>query len=772
MVSYNLADSHEDGSNNFVEIALDDNSAGSSSMIKLTKRKVLISLTAIGIVILCLLIGIGVLATAKNNLTGKVKELKAELQNKHSQSSTSFKTTPTASTSVNTSPTASVKPVSTTPSSGSSANPDIVTTEESGWTKTLNALKVNQNLEFSISNTNKANVKWTHDLAVNPGDIQDCSNNSATNICLDLAGSVRLTVTIATEALTNGSVECYDMQWNALKDVDQTLSDCFDTTDTHWYGGYEDTNQYWPFEKNTMPLTPYVTHDAFVSAPGNVMDRYFVSSKGVGILIDNDVPLYFSLNNPTKGKMCLTSKYEHSPYFNTDGLLPSLKYKICRSSDVLAIHKEMSEAFIPRPTGIPNDTLFKYPIWSTWAQYHKDINQTTVIEFTNDIMNNKFTCSQIEIDDNWTPYYGDLVFDSTKFPDVNEMVYHITNSTGCTVSVWVHPFFNSDSLSFQIAENKSFLIRNVSSEAHAALTKWWDGTSAGLLDVSNPEAVEWYLETLETLKNSTGIDSFKFDAGESSWLPALYNASNLPHNPNDNYPKHYVEMAAQTDPYHRQEVRGGYKTQHLPLFVRQIDKLSTWDHRNGLESIIPGVFTFGLLGYPFVLPDMIGGNAYDGRFPSAELFVRWIQLNTFLPAMQYSIVPWDPRFNDSDIDVVSISRKFTELHANISNQLIEIASESIANGCPIIRPLWWMAPMDEMALTCEDEFLVGDYYLVAPVLKPGVTSRDIYFPKGRWCDELRQNGTYYTGPNIVTNYTVDIDELAYFTNMDSGLSSC
>lgn len=47
----------------------------------------------------------------------------------------------------------------------------------------------------------------------------------------------------------------------------------------------------------------------------------------------------------------------------------------------------------------------------------------------------------------------------------------------------------------------------------------------------------------------------------------------------------------------------------------------------------------GILGYPFVLPDMVGGNAYVTH-PSKELFVRWAQANVFMPAIQFSILPW------------------------------------------------------------------------------------------------------------------------------------
>ena len=38
-------------------------------------------------------------------------------------------------------------------------------------------------------------------------------------------------------------------------------------------------------------------------------------------------------------------------------------------------------------------------------------------------------------------------------------------------------------------------------------------------------------------------------------------------------------------------------------------------------------------GYSFVLPDMIGGNGYNGD-PSRELYIRWLQVNVFMPSMQ------------------------------------------------------------------------------------------------------------------------------------------
>ena len=37
---------------------------------------------------------------------------------------------------------------------------------------------------------------------------------------------------------------------------------------------------------------------------------------------------------------------------------------------------------------------------------------------------------------------------------------------------------------------------------------------------------------------------------------------------------------------------------------------------------------------------MIGGNGYGEGPPSRELYIRWLQVNVFMPSMQISYVPW------------------------------------------------------------------------------------------------------------------------------------
>jgi hypothetical protein len=74
--------------------------------------------------------------------------------------------------------------------------------------------------------------------------------------------------------------------------------------------------------------------------------------------------------------------------------------------------------------------------------------------------------------------------------------------------------------------------------------------------------------------------------------------------------------------YLRCEVR--WETTEYRGLVRMGDRDTVWGVDNGLQSLIPALLTSSVLGYPFCLPDMIGGQTRTGAsFPDTELMVRW-----------------------------------------------------------------------------------------------------------------------------------------------------
>ena len=166
---------------------------------------------------------------------------------------------------------------------------------------------------------------------------------------------------------------------------------------------------------------------------------------------------------------------------------------------------------------------------------------------------------------------------------------------------------------------------------------------------------------------------------------------------------------------------------------------------------------------------MIGGNAYiiidgkqtdlPGAFPDAQLYIRWTQLTAFLPSMQFSIPPW--HYKDSHL--TSICRRFTELHETlVFPQIKKCAIQATQTGEPIIRPMWWMDNSDEKLLKINDQFMVGDAILVAPVLSENTYKREVYLPRGQWISE---NGTRFDGP-ILVNASAPIETIPYFFHMN------
>ncbi|XP_055863836.1 myogenesis-regulating glycosidase-like [Biomphalaria glabrata] len=591
-------------------------------------------------------------------------------------------------------------------------------------------------------------------------------NSNDDGLCLELGDKYRLEVlkkpAIAKRSTTENNLQCFSIHWIPLvaNQLKETQEDCFYLSNLYWFGGFESETQEWPMNNYQKNLSAFITGDSFQGNGGyfgSVVEGIFLSSSGLGIVVDETTPLYISVNQGGSPLLCMVGKVgSDTPFFNISN--PFLKYDVCQSSDIASLWQGISNKYIPKPASVPSLDLFRYPIWCTWAIYKEVINESTVLEFAKDIVFNNLSFSQLEIDDSWTPHYGDFNFTSDRFPDAVGLIKNLT-AMNIPATIWMHPFFNNDSDAFQELSSKGYLIRELDSDK-PHLVSWWRGeNNAGVLDFTNPEAVNWYLSRLEYLKKTFNVTSFKFDAGELTWVPGKYRLNDTLVTPNYLTSK-YIEMTSRGDlDQRRQEVRSGFRSQNSTFLLRMLDRRSDWSHALGLKTLIPCSLAFGMMGYPYVLPDLIGGNDYGEGFPSQELFIRWLQATVFMPVLQFSIPPW--HYNDSK--VVELSHKYIQLHEKYADKIINLAKNAEKTGQPINRPLWWIAPQDDEALRLDSEFLLGDDLLVAPVLDEGSTSRDIYLPSGQWKDENK--GTIIDGGVWVRNYSAPLELLPYFTKV-------
>jgi alpha-glucosidase len=138
----------------------------------------------------------------------------------------------------------------------------------------------------------------------------------------------------------------------------------------------------------------------------------------------------------------------------------------------------------------------------------------------------------------------------------------------------------------------------------------------------------------------------------------------------------------------------------------------------------------GLSGLAFVGPD-IGGFAGDC---DGELFTRWTQIGALLPFFRAHTAygtqrqePWS--FGER---YEAICRRFIELRYELLPYLYTAFWQCATTGLPMMRPLVMAYQDDPAACDLDDEFLLGDAILAAPVCEPGVVTRSVHLPRGTW----------------------------------------
>lgn len=193
--------------------------------------------------------------------------------------------------------------------------------------------------------------------------------------------------------------------------------------------------------------------------------------------------------------------------------------------------------------------------------------------------------------------------------------------------------------------------------------------------------------------------------------------------------------------------RAGYAGIQRHAAVWTGDNSSTWEH---LAESIPMLLNLSLSGVAFCGADV--GGFLDHC--TGELLARWTQMAAFTPFFRNhanndsrSQEPW--AFGPA---VEARCRDAIALRYQLVPYLNCLFAEAHRTGAPIMRPLLWHHPNDPAAVACEDQFLLGESLLVAPILRPEARVRSVYLPVGQWFDFW--SGELYDGGQHVLVETV------------------
>ena len=159
------------------------------------------------------------------------------------------------------------------------------------------------------------------------------------------------------------------------------------------------------------------------------------------------------------------------------------------------------------------------------------------------------------------------------------------------------------------------------------------------------------------------------------------------------------------------------------------DNTSQWEH---IPQAITMCLNLSMSGVPFIGMD-IGGFWEDSN---GQLLTRFAQLGAFMPfcrnhSSTFSLhqEPW--AFGEP---FESAYRMAIELRYRCLPYLYNLFSEAARTGAPIIRPLSYHYPQDEQACQSENQLLIGETLLSAPICEEDATQRAVYLPAGHWFD--------------------------------------
>lgn len=156
----------------------------------------------------------------------------------------------------------------------------------------------------------------------------------------------------------DSETECYSVTWTPIHcHVD--LKDCFSMVNISWYGGASVHAPNWPINEANISMQPFTVSDLKdnPSGFGSVLERYFLGSSGVSVLVAPNIPLHVGMES--RQQFCLQTppSMERMP----------LQYTVCVGHNIRAVHQESMQQLSTARRELPNMDVLRLPFWKLLA---------------------------------------------------------------------------------------------------------------------------------------------------------------------------------------------------------------------------------------------------------------------------------------------------------------------------------------------------------------------------------------------------------------------
>lgn len=349
-----------------------------------------------------------------------------------------------------------------------------------------------------------------------------------------------------------------------------------------------------------------------------------------------------------------------------------------------------------------------------------------------------------------TTDFGDRLWwtwqlDRTRYPDWERLVDEL-GEDGVRVLTYVNPFLADprdkpepvDRDLYAEAVGAGFVVRD---RAGRPYLQDQDGFDAVLVDLTHPVAYEWLAEVVAAMPHSGGwmadfAESLPFDAvlhdGDPAEMhnrwPALWHQLN-------------AEVRGDDDlVFHRSAWRGAAN----PMWAG--DQLTTFDRHDGMGSALRGILAGGVSGLPLMHSDVGGYTGLPqpivGVHRTPELLRRWAEWSAWSPIFRTHEGNRPDEFAQAyDPDLAGAVAAQSRVFAALADYRARVLAEPL----PAMRHGWLEA--EGAATARDDQYFYGPSFLVAPVLSPDATRREVVLPPGDWVHVW--SGDTYPGDRTV-----------------------
>ena len=367
--------------------------------------------------------------------------------------------------------------------------------------------------------------------------------------------------------------------------------------------------------------------------------------------------------------------------------------------------------------------------------------------------------------------YEDFDFSGTPWPDPAKMIQDI-HDAGLKLLLWQVPVYKKQG-DDEVQNAQNDLDREDAAARKLCVTmpddtpytipkgNWFPDSMVP--DFTNPATVKSWFGKRQYLLD-IGVDGFKTDGSEFIHRSdAQFHDGTTGKEGINRYSRDYTES-------YRNFVgsngvifsRAGFSGQHTVPCHWGGDQQS---QNSELASVLKAGLSAAASGMIFWGFDLAG---FAGPLPTLDLYRRATQMACFCPIMQWHSEPdggqfrelmpgaegnnerspWNMEESYAAPGFMDEMRYWHKLHEKLHPYLWKTAQDCVRNSKPFMRPLIYEWPNDINAVNCQDEYLLGDDLLIAPLLEENAISREVYLPEGVWFDFF--DGTEYAGNQTIT----------------------